>query len=123
MKEKTREQKQASGFFAKGFTYNGVKFEKLSLGRMGVLMRVNSPFINGGEKFKATYDALYVCSMDLDELTDIVDAGLFEKGVYKFMDKFTIEDHPKLEALVYNVSEEIASAMVEVRGEDDDGKK
>jgi len=123
MKEKTREQKQAGGFFAKGFTYNGIKFEKLSLGRMGVLMRVNSPFINGGEKFRATYDALYVCQMDLDTLTDIVDEGLFDKEVYKFMDRFTIEDHPTLEALVYNVSEEISSAMVEVRGETDDEKK
>lgn len=119
MKDKN---KQGKAFFTNGFVFKGANYEALTNGRLGVLIQANSAFINGGQKIKAVYDVAYVLSKSYDKLAQVISNDTFDSEVYSFMDGFDYEDFSELEKLVYNLTEEIHSVMVETRSDEDEGE-
>jgi hypothetical protein len=117
---KKKDNIQGKAFFTNGFKFKGVKYEAMTNGRLGILIQVNSAFINGGNKLRAVYDAAFVLKTSYDDLEEIITEGNFNKEVIQFMDTFDYEDTFELEKLICNITEEIQAVMVETRNDEDD---
>lgn len=126
MKPKTREQKTADAFYQKPIVYKDITFNVLSVARMGLLTKVQSAFMVGGDRAKAMADILFATSCTINELLDSANNETFDLEAYKFMDQFTFGELTELESIVLKITEGIFASIVEEIPDgdsDDDSKK